>query len=465
MTTLLEQHLLDADLLDLGLVGGPQLLLGRRLRRIVTHITSAHRLTSSEFPRPQNRCLGSRPAPPRRCRAVQSRPRAAVVGAGRRCATATRSRSRARWRTGAVQRISRSNAAAAGYGSSRCEVEQLAVEPVSKGAPDVLLDQPVGEIDVRDALVDVARSLRHAGHDQRRERLGFGRGRLRVADPDLDRAERQMRSDRPPHLGVLDDRAGRDQELDVVRERGPAAKRVWHAAARKALGERLRAGAVQPGVAAVEEWRVGRDRQQHRQHRPQPVADEHRAVGAVDPDVDVQRERVVAPRDVLQSLLDAAVVLGLDDVLVAVVRPRMGAGRAERDVLLGREREQPPPQLALSRLRSGEVGPAAGADLDLGGDQLAGDRLGEQLGSARAAARSSSKRGTSPSPTGSSSANSSSSPTVKSVEASKAARAMSRSSSTTGCRSGQVEVQRVEQVDGRARGVHGDLGRHLQQRV
>ena len=286
---------------------------------------------------------------------------------------------------------------------------------------------------MRDALVDVARGLRHAGDDQRRERIGLGRRRLRVADPDLDRAEREMRPDRPPHLGVLDDRAGRDQELDVVGERGPAAERVRDAAARKALGERLRAGAVQPGVAAVEERRVGRDRQQHRQHRPQPVADQHRAVGALDPDVHVQRERVVAPRDVLQPLLDAAVVLGLDDVLLAVVRPRVGAGRAERDVLLGREREQPPPQLALSATAQ-RRGPRPRPERISISEEISSPAIdaassGSAARRVAAAPRSAARaRG----PTGSSSANSSSSPTVKSVEASKAARALSRSSSTSG---------------------------------
>ena len=40
------------------------------------------------------------------------------------------------------------------------------------------------------------------------------------------------------------------------------------------------------------------------------------AVGALDADVDVQRERVVAPGDVLEALADAAVVLGVDQVLV-----------------------------------------------------------------------------------------------------------------------------------------------------
>src|SRR5664279_487232 len=86
-------------------------------------------------------------------------------------------------------------------------------------------------------------------------------------------------------------------------------------------------------------------------------------------------------------------------------------------------------------------------------------------GSDWAPSRSASKRGTSPRPSGSRSANSSSRPTVRSVEASKAARALSRSMSTATPRSGQVEVERVEKIDRWTRGVHGDLGRNLEQGV
>ena len=52
--------------------------------------------------------------------------------------------------------------------------------------------------------------------------------------------------------------------------------------------------------------------------------------------MDVQREGVVAPGHVLEPLLDPAVVLGVDDLLVAVVGPGVGAGRAERHAVLGR---------------------------------------------------------------------------------------------------------------------------------
>ncbi len=84
---------------------------------------------------------------------------------------------------------------------------------------------------------------------------------------------------------------------------------------------------------------------------PQAIARAHRAVDVAHADVHVQAEGVVAPGDVLQPLLDAAVVLGVDDRLLAVVGPRMRPGRAERDALAGGEREQAPAALALARQR------------------------------------------------------------------------------------------------------------------
>src|SRR5205085_4023131 len=75
--------------------------------------------------------------------------------------------------------------------------------------------------------------------------------------------------------------------------------------------------------------------------------------------------------------LDTAVVLGVDYVLLAVIRPRMRARCAERDSPLGGKGEQSPAALPLRDDRGRKVAAAAGADLDLGGDQLAGDRRAE----------------------------------------------------------------------------------------
>ena len=192
----------------------------------------------------------------------------------------------------------------------------------------------------------------------------------------------------------------RTSSSDVVRPGLPGAEHVRDPAARERLGERLGAPGVQAGVAAVDVGRVGADGQQQRQHGAQPVAHAHGAVGALHADVDVQRERVVAPGDVLQPLLDAVVVVGVDDVLLAVVAERVRAGRAERDAVVAREREQPAAGVGLAAARVVDVAARARADLDLRRDQLAGDRRRRAPGrrprrraAARSAGRAAASRG------------------------------------------------------------------------
>ena len=129
-------------------------------------------------------------------------------------------------------------------------------------------------------------------------------------------------STRPP--------AGGRQQVDELRVGRPVAERLGHAAARERAGEDLGPDRVQPGVLAVEERRVRRERQQRRQQAAQVVADGDRPVGPADADVHVQAPGVVALRDPAQLLAQPGVVLGVDDPLVEVARPRVGARGGER---------------------------------------------------------------------------------------------------------------------------------------
>src|SRR6478752_7536596 len=60
-------------------------------------------------------------------------------------------------------------------------------------------------------------------------------------------------------------------------------------------------------------------------------ADADRTVGAVDADVDVLAERVVAPDDIAEHLVVEAVVRRVDDPLLLPRAPRVRAGRGEGD--------------------------------------------------------------------------------------------------------------------------------------
>ena len=130
-----------------------------------------------------------------------------------------------------------------------------------------------------------------------------------------------------------------------------------------------------PRVTAIEIRRVRGDREQQRQHRPQAVADANRAVDVAHAQVHVQAEGVVPPSHVFQALLDAAVVLGVDDRLLAVVGPRMRSSGAQRHALAPASANRRPRALALAGERVVQVRSDARDDLDLRGDQLAGDAL------------------------------------------------------------------------------------------
>ena len=243
-----------------------------------------------------------------------------------------------------------------------------------------------------------------------------------------------MRADRPPHLGVLDDRAGADEQVDVVGERVPVPNASGTPQRGKLLVKIWVRALCSPESRPSRNGELAEIASSTRQHRAQPVADQHRPVGAAHADVDVQREGVVAPGDVLEPLLDPAVVLGVDDLLLAVVGPRMRAGRPERDAAArprartaagaARAARRAPPARSSPRPErisiSEEISSPA---IDSRQHRVRGGRVAQLL-----------EAGAEPELPGSSSANSSSSPTVKSVEASKAARAVSRSRSTSGAR-------------------------------
>jgi hypothetical protein len=103
----------------------------------------------------------------------------------------------------------------------------------------------------------------------------------------------------------------------------------------------------------------------------------HGAVRPVDPHVDVERERVVAPGHVPQAVRHAVVVLGVDDLLLLPGAPRVRAGGGQQHAAVGGQAEQPRARLALALRRLGEALALARADLDLRLDQLSGNGFGQ----------------------------------------------------------------------------------------
>ncbi|CAB5030582.1 unannotated protein [freshwater metagenome] len=86
--------------------------------------------------------------------------------------------------------------------------------------------------------------------------------------------------------------------------------------------------------------------------------------------MDVEREGVVAPGDVLKAVDDTPVVIGLDVELFAIIGPRMRAGRAELNSLARGEREEATTHRSLARERIPNITAGPGANLNLRKDQL-----------------------------------------------------------------------------------------------
>ena len=160
--------------------------------------------------------------------------------------------------------------------------------------------------------------------------------------------------------------------------------------------------------------------------RAQVVADRDRPVGAPDADVHVHAPGVVSLRHPAQLLAQPVVVLGVDDLLIEVVRPGVRAGRGERDPEPLGEREQAAPAFALQLDRLGEA-TRRGRSGSRSRCRSARRRPSRRALVGLQAPKSSSKRCTSSRLEGSTRANSSSRPMVKSCEASKTSRMRSRS--------------------------------------
>ena len=101
-------------------------------------------------------------------------------------------------------------------------------------------------MDDRLALIECAGDPGGQCDAQRRERLRVRDIGLAIADPDLDRREREMRPHTPPELGVLVDGTGVVEESDVALVIRPRVECIGDAAAREIPGEDLRPCGVKP---------------------------------------------------------------------------------------------------------------------------------------------------------------------------------------------------------------------------
>ena len=262
--------------------------------------------------------------------------------------------------------------------AARGQVDQLARHAPADRPPHVLLEVAAGVGGQRLAGVEAAGEVGGQRHHQAGQRHRARELGLPVADPGLDGGIGLVWAHAPPDLRVLADRARIDQEADELGVLIPAGEAVGDAAAREELGEDLGAGGVQVRVAPLQPGRAAGEGEQLRQHRAKRAVDGDRTVGAVDADVHVQAERVVAPGHVAQGRLDDRVVRRVDHLLVLPARVGMRAGGAQPVAEVVGHIEQIGPPLGHGGGRLREAVALAGPDLDLAADQLPRHHLSQR---------------------------------------------------------------------------------------
>src|ERR1700730_2896655 len=140
------------------------------------------------------------------------------------------------------------------------KINQLAFQPVARGAPLVLHDQ--GATIESKSLVRRVEfvQLGDCGLDQRRQRNGFVHPHGDVADPELESIEEWMGANVPPDFFGVVDALGLDQQLDEILVFPPAGKIVWNISAREFI-KNLAAVRFQPRVNPKQKGEIGGNNQ------------------------------------------------------------------------------------------------------------------------------------------------------------------------------------------------------------
>ena len=216
-------------------------------------------------------------------------------------------------------------------------VQQLGVHAVARGQEAVLGQQLAGADQRRggEALLELQAGQRL------HERAQRGRAPhvdLRVHDAHLDGPEARLRAHVPPQEGRLGERPAAQQHLDGAHPVLVGGEGARQPRARE-RAEQRRAGAGQAGVAALPERRVGRQRQQQGQVGAQRVEQPDGGLRLGDANVDVQRERRLAPGEAAHRVGDELVAPVGRHLRLAAQRERMharaGQPQVQRAQLLG----------------------------------------------------------------------------------------------------------------------------------
>ena len=259
------------------------------------------------------------------------------------------------------------------------EVDHLAVEPVARRHPAVLVEHLERVLAELLAGLEVLGQLLDHRLDQRREPERVLDPRLPVHRAHLDRAEVRVRADVVPEVGVVLDGLRLDHRADALVEVLPVAVGGRHPDARE-LAEDRHPRRGQPGRLAAPERRVGRQREQQRHVDAHAVGDVDGLVGVVHPDVHVEPEDDLLAGHEAQRVDEVAVARAAGDPLVLPERERVRAGRADREVAAAGDLGDPAAQAAQLGARLARVLARLRGDLEHGLVELGLDLLLRALG-------------------------------------------------------------------------------------
>ena len=276
-----------------------------------------------------------------------------------------------------------------GYFGAAAEVDQASIEPVAGRAPLVFFDQRARVDAEAQVLLAQAVELHDDRLGKRGQRDGYARRRGHIADAELQRAERRVRPQVPPHFLRVVDAVELDEGLQVVLVLAPRVELIRNARAGKPPEDGRSIG-FQAGVTSLPERRAGREREQVRQEVARLVEqlDGPGAIGRGD--VNMQAEDEQRSGQLLQFFDDVFVALAGRDHLIHPARKRMSAGCRDSQPDALRTLGKIPPDFVDLRLELVDVGADFGADFD---DRLMHLALqliakrrgarGEQLGNVR----------------------------------------------------------------------------------
>src|ERR1044072_1756173 len=256
------------------------------------------------------------------------------------------------------------------------EVEQLAVEPVTHGAPLVLLYEHAAVETEPQILLNQLVEARDDGLEERGDGDRVVHARRGVADADVKGREERVRAPVPPNLLRAADAVGVEQKLDVTLVQGVRAEVVGDVRARELL-EDFGAVRLEPRVDAEPEGGRGREREDVRQEVARRVHDVYLPLAVGDADVDVHAEDEQRARDHLQLLDEELVMRVVVNQLLVPLRD--GVSRSGGDVrfFLAPEPGGDGAQACDVVARLLYVAADAGADLDLCLNHLGLDLLAE----------------------------------------------------------------------------------------